>query len=450
MPLASVLLPPTCLRNTTSKPALLTEAQRKARTEHNHIRQDKINEAVEEWKQTTLTTAADLSERFGMKPHHFLNLFFQDGAHLVHKHSKVNAYNAYLHMKAEELRDNGENPTLAKLHSEEFKTEYNNLGEDELEEIITRHTESSSATYQQRVTARARVQDVAHTFKTMQQMVRPSMRIGVEGFICLVRNSPEYHMEPKWYFSNQALVDYMRVAVPVHKGWDIGYVSAKLEAFAIAGCNSINLRQTSKQRGWDIGYVSAKLEAFAIAGCNSINLRQTSKQRADEMKRQIREKICTMLVEITNNETAVMHYIDYKEKIVQRYGVELIGWTYNKFTNPSILSTSLPALQVLLDPINTGSWKFIWLTPLQLNERCQEHQKAIDNGSIPAPKTRKPRKDRGTKRKLINEPGKENENSNALPKSKKRCTSAAKKKVLGDLVQPKSTETVDSEGSSKD
>lgn len=65
-------------------------------------------------------------------------------------------------------------------------------------------------------------------------------RIGVEGFICLVRNSPEYHMEPKWYFSNQALVNYMRVAVPIHKGWDIGYVSAKLEAFAIAGCNSIS------------------------------------------------------------------------------------------------------------------------------------------------------------------------------------------------------------------
>ncbi|PPQ92919.1 hypothetical protein CVT25_000626 [Psilocybe cyanescens] len=403
MPLASVLLPPTRLQNTTSKPAPLTEAQRKARTEHNHICQDKINEAVEEWKQTTLTTAADLSECFGMKPCHFLDLFFQDGAHLVHKHSKVNAYNAYLHMKAEELRDNEENPTLAKLHSEEFKTKYSNLGEDKLEEIIT-----------------PRVQDVAHTFKTMQQMMNGlNRRVGVEGFICLVRNSPEYHMEPKWYFSNQALVNYMRVAVPIHKGWDIGYVSAKLEAFAIAGCNSINLCRTSKQQ-------------------------------ADEMKRQIREKICTMLVEITNNKTAVMHYIDYKEKIVQCYGVELIGWTYDKFTNPSILSTSLPALQALLDAINTRSCKFIWLTPLQLNEHHQERQKAIDNGSIPAPKTRKPRKDRGTKRKLINEPGKENENSNAPPKSKKRHTSAAKKKVLGDLVQPKSMETVDSEGSGED
>lgn len=105
MPKATVLLPPTRLRNVTTKPAPLTEAQRKERAERNRIRQDEIDEAVEAWKMTTLTTANELAERFSKKTRYFLDLFFQNGAHLVHKHSKVNAHNAFLHMKAEELRD---------------------------------------------------------------------------------------------------------------------------------------------------------------------------------------------------------------------------------------------------------------------------------------------------------------------------------------------------------
>ena len=61
-----------------------------------------------------------------------------------------------------------------------------------------------------------------------------------------------------------------------------------------------------------------------------------------------------------------MHYSDYEEKIVHRYGVELIGWTYEKLVNPSELSSSLPGLCQLLDAINTGSCKFIKLTQTQL------------------------------------------------------------------------------------
>lgn len=94
-----------------------------------------------------------------------------------------------------------------------------------------------------------------------------------------------------------------------------------------------------------------------------------------------------------------MHYIGYEDKIVQRYGVELVGWTYENFVNPSELSTLLPGLKKLLDAINDGTCKFVKLSPLELKARRQDHQKAIDDGSAPASKTRKPRKDRGTKRK---------------------------------------------------
>ena len=105
MPASSVIVPPTRLRNTVSNHTPLTDLQRKERASTNSLRQTQINEAVEAWKQSTLKTAADLANRFDKKERYFLDLFFQAGTHLVHQQKKINAYNAYLHMKAEEMRD---------------------------------------------------------------------------------------------------------------------------------------------------------------------------------------------------------------------------------------------------------------------------------------------------------------------------------------------------------
>ena len=148
--------------------------------------------------------------------------------------------------------------------------------------------------------------------------------------------------------------------------------------------------------------------------------------------------------EITHNANATMHYADYEEKVVQRYGVELIGWTYEKLLNPSELSTSLPRLRELLEAINTGSCKFIKLSQSQLKQRREEIQKAIEDGSLPAPKTRKPRKDRGTKRKRTDD-DKENGDDRTQPASKKVSRSIAKKGSQGAASDPKSKEIVDSE-----
>jgi hypothetical protein len=72
------------------------------------------------------------------------------------------------------------------------------------------------------------------------KMTSLSMRVGIEGFFCIVRNTPDYHMEPQWHFSSEAVKDYMKIAVPIHKGWDINHVGAKLEAFSIAGCDPVS------------------------------------------------------------------------------------------------------------------------------------------------------------------------------------------------------------------
>jgi hypothetical protein len=63
-------------------------------------------------------------------------------------------------------------------------------------------------------------------------------RVGVEGFFCIVRNSPEYHMKPYWYFTSPALEDYMKIAVC--RRWDTSEVGTKIEAFAVAGCDVVS------------------------------------------------------------------------------------------------------------------------------------------------------------------------------------------------------------------
>ena len=134
---------------------------------------------------------------------------------------------------------------------------------------------------------------------------------------------------------------------------------------------------------------------------------------------------------------------DKSSSRIQHYSVELIGWTYKKLVNPSDLSTSLPGLRKLLEAINTGSSKFIKLTQAQLKQCREEHQKAIEDGSLPAPKSRKPRKDGGTKRKHTDN-DKENGNENGdAHASKKSCQSTSKKGTQG--ADPKSKEFVDSE-----
>ena len=47
-------------------------------------------------------------------------------------------------------------------------------------------------------------------------------------------------MDPAWFFTSEALMNYMPTAIPIHKPWDLAFVGAKLEAFAIAGCDVVS------------------------------------------------------------------------------------------------------------------------------------------------------------------------------------------------------------------
>jgi hypothetical protein len=112
----------------------------------------------------------------------------------------------------------------------------------------------------------------------------------------------------------------------------------------------------------------------------------------------VRPNSLLWVVSITGNPKAVMQYANYEEAIVLKYGIELIGWTHDKFSNPSELSNALEPLRTLLEALNNQSCKFVKLSFSEHRAREAKYRADIASGAI-AVKQRKTRKDAGTKRK---------------------------------------------------
>jgi hypothetical protein len=74
-------------------------------------------------------------------------------------------------------------------------------------------------------------------------MTGPTYLVGIEGFFCIVQNSPEYHMKQHWFFTSPTLEEYMKVVV--RKRWDPTEIGTKLEAFAVAGCDVVSELQSA-------------------------------------------------------------------------------------------------------------------------------------------------------------------------------------------------------------
>jgi hypothetical protein len=93
-----------------------------------------------------------------------------------------------------------------------------------------------------------------------------------------------------------------------------------------------------------------------------------------------------------------MQYANYEEGIVQRYGIELRGWTYERIVNPSDLSTAVGPLGKLRNAINSGNCKFVKLTAEERRERLEAYKAKIATGEMKA-RERKQRSDAGSKKR---------------------------------------------------
>jgi hypothetical protein len=92
-----------------------------------------------------------------------------------------------------------------------------------------------------------------------------------------------------------------------------------------------------------------------------------------------------------------MQYTRYEEDIVQRYRIELQGWTYGRIMNPSLLSSSLPPLVALRDVLVEGTCKFVKLTAAERKESEVAYMAKIKSGEAEVRK-RKRRSDTGTRK----------------------------------------------------
>ena len=92
------------VHHTHLKSAPLTSNQRKEKKHQREENQAAIDAAVDEWFSATTAKANELAAQFNKKPRYFLDIFFYGGARMVHHHEKVNPHNAFMSLKAQELR----------------------------------------------------------------------------------------------------------------------------------------------------------------------------------------------------------------------------------------------------------------------------------------------------------------------------------------------------------
>jgi hypothetical protein len=93
-----------------------------------------------------------------------------------------------------------------------------------------------------------------------------------------------------------------------------------------------------------------------------------------------------------------MHYVQYEEKIIQKYSIELVGWTPGQWKNPNDLGNSLPPLKELYDALVDDKCKFIKLTVEQSKNHRETYEQKIASGQVVV-KARRQRSDKGKPRK---------------------------------------------------
>ncbi|KAJ7291870.1 hypothetical protein C8J57DRAFT_1212290 [Mycena rebaudengoi] len=300
--------------------APLTQEERKEKRDKHEKKQDAVDAAVGDWFQYT---------------------YAKGGARMVNHQEKINPYNAFKSEKAAECREQGVAKRVTELHKD-YIDEYRSLSEEDKEDLVERFRDVKNCEVRlRRDTPRGRIQDLANT------MVGAGHRVGIEGFFCIVRNNANFHVKPHWYFTSLELESYMKIAC--------------------------------RQR-WDTATVGAKIEVFAVAGSDVLNLLRTSKQKADYLKREIRDLMHDKLVAITGDKHAEMQYVQYEEKIVHHYSIKLVGWTALRLVNPSELSSLLAPLQQLVHALKTDACKFVKLTPVELQERIEKYNTDVAAG----------------------------------------------------------------------
>ncbi|OBZ74356.1 hypothetical protein A0H81_05685 [Grifola frondosa] len=319
-------------------------------TKKNCDKQAELDAEIKQWFDDAVALLKHLSDKFGKNADYYLNQMFS-GALRLRNSRQPNAYNAWSHHIAKEANEASQASPSNLLDLQQEKIDdYYDLTEEQREQYVNELVDQrQSRSTSLRTTQRGRTQDVNNVCgKIVDLLLSLKQYVGIEAFFCIFRNSPNFHMSPRWYFTLEQINQYLATMI---------------------------------QR-WEIDKIGAMVEAFAIAGCNYMNLLRNSKLKAAFLKASICDKINAMLVEITGNSKAVMNYASFESEIVLRYRIQLIGWTADKWTNPSELSNAVAPLQQLLDAIENGACRFEHLASHEFTARKKKYDEDVAAGRV--------------------------------------------------------------------
>ncbi|KIY47552.1 hypothetical protein FISHEDRAFT_74486 [Fistulina hepatica ATCC 64428] len=303
---------PRAPRPTQQKRPAKPAAQQVADHQAAASRREAIANAIQTWVNGIHAEAERLGQQFDLSGHYFLDQLYFGAREQIHQRDAGNAYNAFYALKVKELKEEGEDLPpggIVSLHAM-YDGDYHALTVAERKELVLRHKEDKALeAWSRRQTNGAKMRDMTNTREIAMDLFNGlRRRTGAETFFVIVSGEVEFAMDPKWYFTNQKIDEYLKIA----------------------------------GRNWETNRVGYKIQAFCQAGCDVTNLARNAHEQASLLKKEIVAKINGALAEATGIPEATMEYTNYHTAVVQKMGVILEGWPLDELVQPLRLGNTIP------------------------------------------------------------------------------------------------------------
>ncbi|KAF8130812.1 hypothetical protein EV363DRAFT_1138899, partial [Boletus edulis] len=335
---------------------------RLVRQEKNDKYQADLTDAVQEIDKMTKTLASQHHKSIRQVE----GSLIYGQASFCRRREKVSPWNAFCWKKRQSSRA-ADNPNGGKTVLHDLvtgsKEEYHTLTADEKENLVAEYSEfRADKMVRKRVSVSSKINDATHTLQAVEsELDNLKARTGVEAILYASRGTTDLPLRGL-AFATGGVKDFMASVMGVDK---IDLVS-KMEGFAIQG-----MRGAAKNH----------------------------QERVSHLRGQIREIITRKLHEVTGDPSAKMQWKYYFRNVVMRHKVMIKGWPSTiPFANLSDMSSSYSQLEMLLRKWESGAISWEVVSDEELETLREERNIQIEAGEIEDP-SRRPRADKGTKRK---------------------------------------------------
>ncbi|KAL0566351.1 hypothetical protein V5O48_015659 [Marasmius crinis-equi] len=358
------------VRSTRPKAAPRTVIEILGARKRRRDRAEEIKARIAALRRHVRAECDKMGKELKMKRKYFEDMFYQGGVRLTKPRNGTSNYNAFLAVKAHERREAGLSPKPLLELQNELGVEYHALTEKQLAEIREKYEAIRDVDALERIkrpSMKEKAADVARSVSHIVGILRGlKIRVGIEAVLCIVKNRAEKYMNPQWIQTDKRLGEYLELMV----------------------------------RGFDMGSVGRKLEAFSVAGFDATKVIKSSKEQADSLKRDTARLIQDQLDDKCGTKNLTIQYPKFDTLITMVYHVVCEGWpAHLPFKAPGNYGTSLAPLMELFDLWKNGTIRFRKLSNEEFEEWRVKRREGLESGAIAPPKARKKRSDAGVPRK---------------------------------------------------